>query len=73
MVGIQCKSCKHRALWSGPPRPDNEVMELLRRSPQACPSCGETEFNLISITGGLHDQWLSDGPPSPASGPLIEK
>jgi len=71
MVGIQCKSCGHRALWNGPPRPDNEVMEQLRRSSQPCVSCGG-EIHLISITGGrgLADKWLSDGPLSPASGPL---
>lgn len=68
MVGIQCKSCKHRALWTGDaPSPDREVMESLRRSPQPCPSCGGSEVNLISITGGLADKWLSDGPPLPVS------
>lgn len=73
MVGIQCKSCRHRALWAGgPPRPDHEVMERLRRSSQTCPSCGGSEIELWSITGGLADEWLSDGPLSPASGPLIE-
>jgi hypothetical protein len=73
MVGIQCKSCGHRRLWTGgPPRPDREVMELLRQSSPPCSSCGGSEIHLLSITGGLADKWLSDGPPLPASGPLIE-
>lgn len=73
MVGIQCKSCGHRALWTGDrAKPDHEVMELLRRSSLTCSSCGGSEIDLFSITGGLADNWLSDGRPSPASGPLIE-
>jgi hypothetical protein len=72
MVGIQCKSCGHRALWTGDPaRFDHEVMELLRRSSLTCDSCGGSEIDLFSITGGLADKWLSDGRPSPAPGPLI--
>lgn len=75
MVGIQCKSCGHRALRPSDPAKfqfDNEVMELLRRSPPTCSSCGGSEIHLLSITGGLADKWLSDGRPLPASGPLIE-
>jgi hypothetical protein len=75
MVGIQCKSCGHRALRTSDPAKfqfDNEVMELLRRSPPTCSSCGGSEIHLLSITGGLADKWLSDGRPLPASGPLIE-
>lgn len=72
MVGIVCKSCRHRALWAGEPRPDYEVMELLRRSPKPCPNCGGSDIGLISITGGLANQWLSDGPLSSGAGPLID-
>lgn len=73
MVGIQCKSCGSRALRTGDAaRFDHEVMEELRRSPPPCSSCGGSEIHLVSITGGLADKWLSDGPPLPASGPLIE-
>ncbi len=71
-VGVQCKSCGHRALRTGDAAKfGHQVMEELRKSPPTCPSCGGSDFHLISITGGLADKWLSDGPPLRASGPLI--
>jgi hypothetical protein len=73
MVGIQCKSCGHRALWTNDPakfRPDYEVVALLTRSLPKCGNCGAREIHVVS--GNLvTDEWLSDGPLSPASGPLI--
>ena len=73
MVGKQCKSCGHRALWTGEPAwPAHEVMDRLRRSPPPCDGCGGSEIDLVVLTGGRADKWLSDGRPLPASGPLIE-
>ena len=71
MVGIQCKSCGHRALWTNDPaRPDYEVVALLTRSLPKCGDCGAREIHIVS--GNLvTEKWPSDGPPSPASGPPI--
>lgn len=69
MVGIECKSCGHRALWTNdPPKAEYEVVALLTRSLPKCSNCGAREIHVVS--GNLVTaEWLSDGPPSPPSGP----
>lgn len=75
MVGIQCKSCGHRALATppGPFKMDHEIIALLRSptSSITCIECGGSKFDLLSMSSSLADSWLGDGP-SPGPRPLIE-
>ncbi len=73
MVGIECKSCGHRALWEGDPARfpfDHEVIAMLTRSPLTCSNCGASEIHVVSGNLATSD-WLSDGRPLPEQTPLI--
>ena len=73
MVGVQCKSCGHRALYPPPPpKFDYEIITQLSQSSLTCSQCGKSEFSILSFTGDLGDRWLESGPSTPGTPPLIE-
>jgi hypothetical protein len=76
MVGIQCKSCGHRALATppGPFKFDHEIITLLSQSPVKCSECGVSNFAIMRLPSSpdAADSWLKgDGSP-PGAKPLIE-
>lgn len=73
MVGVQCKSCGHRALASpDPPKLDHEIITLLSQSSITCSACGGSKYAVLRFPSGAAETWLKgDVSPAPA-GPLIE-
>lgn len=80
MVGVQCKSCGHRALFKPELKPglfkmEHEVVNELTRSNLKCSQCGGSEYSIVTLSSNLAhlwDLWLTgDASPSLAK-PLIE-
>jgi hypothetical protein len=74
MVGIQCKSCGHRALATppGPFKFDHEIHTWLSQRNLACGECGGTKYTVMRLQSSLADDWLEGGASSPNAGSLIE-
>jgi DNA-directed RNA polymerase subunit RPC12/RpoP len=81
MVGVQCKSCGHRALFKQelkPGRPfkmDSEVVSELTRSNPKCSQCGRSEYSITTLSSNLAhlwDRWLTGDASPPPAKPLIE-
>lgn len=76
MVGVQCKSCGHRALIKPEPfKMDHEVVTELRRSNVKCSQCGGNEYSVITLSSNLADladQWLTGGASALSAKPMIE-
>jgi ribosomal protein L37E len=80
-VGVQCKSCGHRALFKSEVKPgellkiDQEIINELTRSNPKCRQCGGSEYSIVTLSsnlGHLWDRWLmGDASPPPAK-PLME-
>ena len=81
MVGVQCKSCGHRALFKsdvdsgGLFKMDHEIIKELTRSNPTCGQCGGSEYSIVTLSSNLAylwDRWvMGDASPLPAK-PLIE-
>lgn len=78
LVGVQCKSCGHRALYTPKPSEpfmmDHEIVTKLSQSQFSakCSQCGGIGFNIHSMSSNLVDHWLAAGPLSRSPAPLIE-
>ncbi len=80
MVGVQCKSCRHRALFKpelkpGPFKMDHEVVNELTRSNLKCSECGCSEYSIVTLSSNLAhlwDRWLTGDASLPPAKPLIE-
>lgn len=82
MVGVQCKSCGHRALFKSEAKPgrlfkmDHEIINELTRSNPKCRECGGSEYSFVTLSSNLAhlwDRWLTgDASPPPPAKPLIE-
>jgi DNA-directed RNA polymerase subunit RPC12/RpoP len=62
MVGIQCKSCGHRALVT-PQQPMSgyEMTARLHQSPPKCSECGDSNIFVLTFTASRAneaDSWL---------------
>lgn len=76
MVGVECKSCGHRALFKsevnsgGLFKMDHEIINELARSNPTCGQCGSSEYSIVTLSanlGHLWDGWLTgDASPPPA-------
>lgn len=59
MVGIQCKSCAHRALATPEsPKPDHEILTLLSQSPVTCSQCGGSKYSIVMFPANAADTCL---------------
>jgi DNA-directed RNA polymerase subunit RPC12/RpoP len=65
MVGIQCKSCGHRALATlKPGKRDDEIITQLRQSSAKCSECGGSKVDILIMPAApdLADIWLKGNP-----------
>jgi hypothetical protein len=65
MVGIQCKSCGHRALATPEPgKRDDEIVTQLRMSAATCSACGGSKLDILVMPSSpdLADIWLKGKP-----------
>ncbi len=59
MVGVQCKSCGHRALATPEPfKMDHEIIALLSQSSPKCSECGSGEFAMLRFPARMADAFL---------------
>lgn len=81
MVGVECKSCGHRALIKSEVKPgvlfkmDNEIINELARSNPKCSQCGGGEYSTLTLSSSLAhlwDRWLTGDVSPPPAKPLIE-
>lgn len=63
MVGIQCKSCGHRALATPEPfKMDHEIITLLSESSPKCSECGGSQYDVVRFPSSAADIWLKGSP-----------
>ncbi len=80
MVGVQCESCRHRALFkpefkSGLFKMNHQVVNELTRSILKCSECGCSEYSIVTLSSNLAhlwDRWLTGDASLPPAKPLIE-
>jgi hypothetical protein len=73
MVGIQCKSCGHRALATPEPfKMDHEIIALLSQSSPKCSQCGGGKYSIVRFPYSAVDAWLKGDGSSPDARPQIE-